>query len=321
MDDGVSARLTATAFPEPPPVLGVWLGEELGAQPARTSRATARAVEALGFGVLWISESVAKEALSHAALLLGATESITIGTGIASLWARDPTAMMNGGRTLVEAHPGRLILGLGVSHEMRVRQRGHDLGRPLAVMAEYLEAMGNAPYEGPVPEHDPVPVIAALGPKMLELAAKRSAGALTYLVPPIHTSQARASMGTGVWLGVEQAILLEDDPGVARQVARRYLSRYLQRPNYTRNLQRLGWDPRHFADGGSDDLVDALVAWGDEALVEDRVRQHLVAGADHVCIQPLRATPEGRSIEQLARLTRLAEIRPAGSESVPTAGS
>lgn len=311
----MSATGSATEFRRRPPTIGVWLGEELGARSAVTARGTARAVEALGFGVLWISESVAKEILSHAALLLDATESMAIATGIASVWARDPMALINGGRTLVEAHPERLILGLGVSHEMRVRQRGHRPRRPLAVMSDYLDAMGRATYEGPAPKHDPPLVLAALGPRMLELAAERCAGALTYLVPPTHTSGARAQIGPSGWLGVEQAILLEDDPTVARQVARRYLDRYLQRPNYTRNLERLGWRPPDFAGGGSDELVDALIAWGNEASIESRVRQHLAAGADHVCIQPLRAAPEGRTVEQLARLAELTELSPTGGRT------
>lgn len=297
---------TSSAVLERP--IGLWLGEELGARSAAGTSATAQAVEQAGFGVVWISESVAKEVVAHATQILEWTERIVVGTGIASIWARDAMAMANAGRTLSEAHPDRFVLGLGVSHEVRVVQRGHVMAQPLQTMADYLDAMQAAQYEGPAPRHEPPLVLAALGPRMLSLAAARTAGALTYFVPPAHTLQARAVMGPDAFLAVEQAVVLADSAQKGRQIARAYMERYLQRPNYTRNLQRLGWPAEATRSGGSDDLVDALIAWGDEEAIQARVQEHFNAGADHVCIQPLRAQRGDTSLTDLERLAFLTDL-------------
>ena len=279
--------------------IGVWLGA-IGALPAAEERSAVRELEAVGYGTIWFGETpFSKEALSHAALILDATERVTVATGIASIWLRSPSSAASGAATLVEAYPGRFVLGLGVSHAPIVASIGHDYTKPLTRMREYLDAMDASRYTGPLPA-DPAPrVLAALAPKMLELARDRAQGAHPYLVTPEHTVRARAILGVGPLLAPEQAFVLESDPVRARTVAREHLKVYLTLPNYAENWRRSGFDEADLADGGSDRLVDALVAWGDESAVRERVEEHFAAGADHVALQALGEDPVGQ-------LTRLA---------------
>jgi len=272
---------------------------------APAARDLARAIESLGFRALWIQESLgSKETFAHASLLLGATDRLIVATGIANIWARDPVAMANGARTLVDAYPDRFLLGLGVSHAPVVKTRGqHEYARPFDYMRRYLDAMDAAPYVGPKVE---VPrALAALGPRMLRLAAERTLGAHPYFVPVEHTIIARKELGDGPLLAVEQAAVLIDDPAAARQAARRHMKRYLDLDNYTSNLRRLGWSDEDLAKGGSDRLVDAIVAWGDASAVRARVEEQRRRGADHVCLQMLRADPATppslRDLETIAR--------------------
>jgi probable F420-dependent oxidoreductase len=285
--------------------VGVWTFQ-VGRLAATEARAFVREVEALGFPALWFPETLnSKEALSQAALLLSFGERITVATGIANIWARDPLAMANGARTLAEAYPGRFVLGIGVSHAPSARMRGRVYERPFATMVEYLDRMDAAPYAGP-PLHEPVPwVLAALGPRMLRLAAERTLGAHPYFVPVEHTAQARQVLGPDPLLAVEQAVVLETDPERARQVAREHMRRYLELENYTNNLRRLGWSDADLARGGSDRVVDAIVAWGDVEAVRRRIETHIKAGADHVCVQPLE---EGAALNTLGQLRALAPV-------------
>jgi probable F420-dependent oxidoreductase len=247
-------------------------------------------LDELGFGALWFPESRGREALAQSAMLLGATRRIVVATGIANIYARDAVTMGNGHRTLAEAHPGRFLLGLGVSHRPNVEDvRGHRYLPPVRAMREYLDRMDAAPYAPPPPDPAPTRVLAALGPKMLELSAERTAGAHPYFVPVEHTERARAILGAGPLLAPEQAVVLERDPTRAREVARAHMATYLRLENYTNNLRRLGYGDADLADGGSDRLVDAIVAWGSLEDVVARVTAHLDAGADHVCIQVLPA--------------------------------
>ncbi|MDC7336772.1 LLM class F420-dependent oxidoreductase [Streptomyces lydicus] len=269
--------------------IGVWHGG-LGRIPAATARRAAAEIEQLGYGALWFGEGPGtKEAFSHAALLLAATERITVATGIANIWGRDAAAANGATHTLAEAYDGRFLLGLGASHAPIVSLRGHTYAKPLAAMRDYLDGMDAAPYEGPVAEPPPARVLAALGPKMLELARDRAAGAHPYLVPTDHTARAREILGDGPLLAPEQAVVLETDPAKARAAARAHTRFYLELPNYVGNLRRFGFDDDDFTGGGSDRLVDALVAWGDVDAVRRRVQEHLDAGADHVALQPLAA--------------------------------
>jgi probable F420-dependent oxidoreductase len=271
--------------------VGIWTFA-LDQQPSAKAREAAAEIEALGYGALWIPEALGREAFTSAALLLGGTRSLRVATGIANVWARDAMAMAAAQRTLAEAYPGRFLLGIGVSHAPLVEGvRGHRYARPLTFMRAYLDAMDAAPFMAVGPEVPPERVIGALHPKMLRLAAERSAGAHPYLVPPEHTARARAVLGTGPLLAPEQAAVLERDPTRARAVARMHLATYLPLPNYARNLLALGFTEADLADGGSDRLVDALVVWGDVDAIAARVRAHHDAGADHVCVQVLPASP------------------------------
>ncbi|AOP49642.1 LLM class F420-dependent oxidoreductase [Streptomyces lydicus] len=281
--------------------IGVWHGG-LGRIPAATARRVAAEIEELGYGALWFGEGPGtKEAFSHAALLLAATGRITVATGIANIWGRDAAAANGAAHTLAEAYDGRFLLGLGASHAPIVNLRGHTYAKPLAAMRDYLDGMDAAPYEGPVAEPPPARVLAALGPKMLELARDRAAGAHPYLVPTEHTARAREILGDGPLLAPEQAVVLETDPAKARAAARAHTRFYLELPNYVGNLRRFGFDDDDFTGGGSDRLVDALVAWGDVDAVRRRVQEHLDAGADHVALQPL-AADGGLGLDQLRAL-------------------
>ena len=283
--------------------VGVWSFPDR--LPAPEAARFAQRVEALGYAALWLPEAVGRDPFASAAWLLANTERLIVATGIASIYARDAFAMKAAQMTLAEQSGGRFLLGLGVSHAPMVEMvRGHSYGKPVATMRAYLDRMDQAAYAAIAPEQAPPRVIAALGPKMLELARDRCQGAHPYLVPPEHTARARAILGPDAWLCTEQKVLRETDPSAARTIARGALAIYLNLPNYRNNLLRLGYDDKDFADGGSNRLVDAIVAWGDEKVLAERVRAHLEAGASHVCIQPLH--PAGEPIPDEPILEALA---------------
>jgi probable F420-dependent oxidoreductase len=245
-------------------------------------------LDGLGFGAVWVPEAVGREAFTNAALLLRGGTDIVVATGIASIWARDAMAAGAAHRTVTEAYPDRFLLGLGVSHQPLVEGvRGHAYSKPYSAMSSYLDGMDASLFMAAEPTTEPQRVLAALGPKMLGLARDRAAGAHPYFVPPEHTVAARAELGEGPLLAVEQAVVFETDPTRAREVARTHTRTYTGLPNYANNLKRL--DPTltddDFAKGGSDRLVDTIVAWGDMDAVLARVQAHHDAGADHVCIQ------------------------------------
>ena len=272
--------------------VGLWTSK-LDMQPTERVRAAVAELEELGWSSLWCWEVFGREALTNAGLLLAATRRMVLGTGIASIWARDPAAMAAAQRTLAEAYPARFVLGIGVSHGPLVDARGHRYQRPLDKMRAYLDAMDAAPWQGPPLAEEPPRVLAALGPRMLALAAERSAGALTYNATPEATAWARSILGAEPLLAVEQAVVVEDDPAEARRIARGVLAFYMTLPNYLRAWERLGFGPEDLAEGGSDRMVDAVVAWGGPEAIAERVRAHLDAGADHVCLQVLDPDPDG----------------------------
>ncbi len=267
--------------------VGVW-SFALQTHPAAIEQAAAATYEDLGYRAAWFPESIgSKEAFSHAALLLAGSPRVVVATGIANLYARDAAAMVAGARTLADAYPGRFVLGIGVSHAPSVAKRGGMYGRPIETMTAYLDAMDAADWVGPAVERPPL-VLAALGPRMLELAAQRADGAHPYFVPVEHTKVARERLGPDPVLAVEMTAVLETDRSRSREVARAFAGRYLASANYANNLLRLGWSDADVAGTGSDRLIDAVVAQGDAAAIAARVREHLDAGADHVCVQ-LRA--------------------------------
>jgi probable F420-dependent oxidoreductase len=283
--------------------LGVWTW--LDALEARACAEFAQRIEALGYGALWLPEAVGRDPFASIGFLCARTLRLVFATGIANVYARDAMAMRAGQRTLAELSDGRFVLGLGVSHAHLVTGvRGHEYGRPVATLRAYLEALEKAPYVGPPPREEPPIVLAALRPRMLELARERARGAHPYFVPPEHTERARRILGREAWLCPEQKILLETDAAKARGVARAAMKIYLGLPNYQNNLRWLGYGDADFAGGGSDRLVDAIVAWGDETALRRRIQAHRDAGADHVCVQPLR--PDGRPGPHLEVLELLA---------------
>jgi probable F420-dependent oxidoreductase len=289
--------------------VGVWSGA-LNLLPAAEAREAVAAIEGLGYRGLWFPEPVAgKEALTHAALLLAWTERITVAAAIANIWARDAIAMANAARALSDAYPERFLLGLGASNEVSVPARGHEFGRPLSRMRSYLDELDEAPYLAPEPAPPVRRFLAALGPKMLALAGERSLGAHPYFVPVEHTAFAREVLGPDPLLVVAQPFVLMDSVGPDDAAVRRHtdthMSFYLAREPYRRNLRRFGWTDADFEGAGSDALHRAIVAFGDAEQVAERVRAHLDAGADHVCVQPLHVEAAD---PRLAALRRLAPV-------------
>ena len=254
-------------------------------------------LDELGYGCVWTGEGLGtRELFTNAAVVLGGTRRIAFGAGIANIWVRDPVTMVTAARTLMESYPGRFVLGLGVSHREQVDPRGHVYARPLQAMREYLDAMDAAPFVSPMPEETaataPVPrILAALRPPMLRLAAERADGAHPYMTVPAATAHARELLGADAFLAPEQAFVLTDDVSGARRIGRAYLAWYLGVENFRKSLLWQGFSEDDLDGGGSDRLVDAIVAWGDEAAVQARVKEHFDAGASHVCVQAVAEDP------------------------------
>ncbi|HXV94346.1 MAG TPA: LLM class F420-dependent oxidoreductase [Pseudonocardia sp.] len=254
-------------------------------------------VERLGFGAIWIGGSPPGD-LALAESLLDATDHITVATGIVNMWAVPPEEVAASYRRVEAAHPGRFLLGVGIGHPEAVR----GYRRPYGTMVDYLDRLDTAgvPVTGRV--------LAALGPKVLTLAGERTAGAHPYLTTPEHTALARELLGPGPLLAPEHKVVLQTDPGRARAIGRPPIARpYLGLVNYTGNLQRLGWSDDDLEGGGSDTLIDALVAHGDAAAVAARLTEHLDAGADHVCAHVLPAT--GDPLPTLRALSQALALR------------
>ncbi|MBU6515951.1 MAG: TIGR03620 family F420-dependent LLM class oxidoreductase [Acidobacteriota bacterium] len=270
--------------------IGIWTSahELLAPTP---SDGVAADVEALGFSALWFPESWGRESLTSATLLLAATSSLTVATGITNIWGRDAVATVNAARTLNAAFDDRFVLGLGVSHQPLVeRLRGHEYHSPLVNMREYLNAMDRAPmhaYEG---SHPYARVIAALGPRMLELGSELAHGVHTYLVNVEHTLMAR-SLVADTFLGVEQAVVVGQGREEFLKRAHAHLEFYTGLENYRANWRRMGFGPDDFVRGGSERLCDAMVVHGDVSDIGERVHEHFSAGADHVCLQVLGPDP------------------------------
>jgi probable F420-dependent oxidoreductase len=261
-------------------------------------------IEEWGYSALWMPEAVGRDPFSLIGYLAAKTSRLVFATGIANIYARDAMTSKAILKTCGELAPGRFVLGLGVSHGHLVSGvRGHEYKKPLSTMRAYLEGIESALYMGKQPEIEPPIVIAALRDKMLALAAEKTRGAHPYFVPPEHTARAREVMGPDAWLCPEQMVLLETDESKAREIARSNMKTYTRLPNYQNNLRQFGYTDEDFEGGGSDRLVDAIVAWGDEKTIWERVQAHYDAGANHVCIQPFRADgagPDMRLLEAFA---------------------
>ncbi len=289
--------------------VGIWTGA-LDVVPSSRARELAAELEGLGYGAVWIPEVAGRDPFVHLSMLLSATERIVGATGIANIWARDAVATSCATKTLEEAYPQRVLIGLGVSHQPLVDDlRGHDYGKPLTAMRRYLDGIDQAPFSAERPSTPPKYVLAALRTKMLQLSAERTEGAHPYFVTPEHTVRARETLGADALLCPEQAVVLESDPDRAREIGRGHTTTYLKLPNYVNALLDLGFDEADLNDGGTDAVVDALVAWGDVDTIRDRVQQHLGAGADHVAVQALpvekRGVPDDQWRELAPALTAL----------------
>lgn len=287
--------------------LGLWTFQ-LDMQPMKEAQKYIAQIDDLGFGAVWVPEAVGREPFASTSLLLSASERIILATGIASLHARSSMTMQAGWKTVTEAFPDRFLLGIGVSHQPAVEGfHGASYDKPYSTMVSYLEAMDRGLYFAAQPSTPPARCLAALGPKMLKLAAERSLGAHPYFVPVEHTPIARAALGPDALLAPEQAVVFSTNADEARAVARGFMSTYLGLPNYTNNLRRLGWTDDDIAgpNGPSDRLVDAIVAWGTLDDIRDRIKAHLDGGADHVCVQVLSANPAAVTMDEFKQLATL----------------
>jgi probable F420-dependent oxidoreductase len=267
---------------------GIWSGALRYGDPVATA-AAATELEALGYAALWIPD-IGGDVFASIENLLAPTSSIVVATGILNLWMHTAEETAAHHARLTTAYGPRSLIGIGVSHAPLIdRTEAGRYAKPLAQMGAFLDGLDAAP----VPLAADSRVLAALGPKMLEVARQRSAGAHPYLVTPEHTNVARQALGPGKFVAPEQAVVLDTDASAARAIARTHLAGYIQLPNYTNNWMRLGFTPDDLADGGSDRLVDAFVAWGGEEAIVERVQAHRDAGADHVCVQVLTDDPTG----------------------------
>ncbi|MFT5202049.1 MAG: putative F420-dependent oxidoreductase [Candidatus Aldehydirespiratoraceae bacterium] len=281
---------------------GVWFFTDM--LTTEQSRETAARIESLGYSALWVPDTLGRDPFVNAATLLDATDELIVATGIASIHMRHPGMMKQGAHSLAEFSGGRFVLGLGVSHAPMVeglRQLPYD--KPLSTMRTYLDAMNGSMYMSVPPAEEPLVVLAALGPKMLAMAAEKTAGAHPYWSTPEHTAQAREIMGPDALLCVEQKCVLTTDVEVAHEATRTQLSMYADLPNYRNNWLRLGFTEEEIEDRVPR-FLDAVMAWGDESAIADRIQAHYDAGASHVCIQPVntqdRSQPDWTLLEALS---------------------
>jgi probable F420-dependent oxidoreductase len=276
---------------------GIWSAGLRYGDAGQAAEAAAE-LEDLGYSALWVPD-VGGDLFGAVDRLLGATGSVTIATGILNLWMHEPADSASTHARFTAQHGDRFLVGIGVSHAPLI-----DAGepgryrKPLAAMRAYLDGLDAAEPPLPVDRR----VLAALGPKMLALAGERTAGTHLYNVTPEHTAAARSALGDGALVLPEHAVAFTKDADEARQWGRAHLAGYLGLPNYTNNLRRAGFGDADLADGGSDRLVDALVAWGDEATIAAKVGEHRSAGADHVCIQVLGPDAMGFPLDTWRRL-------------------
>jgi probable F420-dependent oxidoreductase len=283
---------------------GVWTGGFGGLDVGALGEA-AREIEELGYGAVWSGEAPgSREVFTQSLALLGATERLAFGAGIMNIYLRDAGVANAAARTVAALHPGRFVLGVGVSHRPIIEgMLGLEYGKPLATMRTYLDAMEAAPFGAPEGRTPGPPVlIAALGPKMIELARERTEGSHPYLVTPEHTRQSREILGAGKILAVEQGVVLTTDRAVGLARGRRHLETYKSLPNYRNNWLRLGFTDEETQGELSDRLVEALVVWGDEEAIAARVAEHHGAGADHVCVQVFGEDPTALPMSELRRL-------------------
>ena len=252
--------------------IGIW---STSVRFAPEGREAAAELEALGFGTVWIPGGIDDGVIASLDALLDATSRVKLATGIINIWKHDPADLAAWWQGQSPERQARLFLGLGVSHGPLI---GEAWAKPLAKMTSFLDGLDAAGMPS-----DRL-CLAALGPKMLELAASRTAGAHPYMVTTKHTAIARRAMGADALLAPEQGVVLEGDPTKAREIARGFVQHYARLPNYANNWRREGFTDEEIA-SLDDRLIDALIAWGDLGAISARLDEHFAAGADHVCLQ------------------------------------
>jgi len=266
--------------------------------------AFAHKLERLGYSALWFPETFGRDPFVCASHVLGATERLNAGAAVAVIWKRTAAAMAGASRTIGEMFPGRFVLGMGVSGGPFMKRHGLDYSKPLSHMREYLGQMRTGPYYGPRPEVEPPVILAALRPKMLELAGRETMGTITALTPPEAIAPVRTLLGADKWICAQQVVMLESDATRARAAARKFMHFYLGSPTDLTHLRALGFTDGDLAGDGSDRLIDSMVVWGDEAKLRSCLEAHLKAGANQVVISPLSSAgghrPEERVLEALA---------------------
>lgn len=284
--------------------IGLWSGS-LDGVPGSQVRDVVQEIEALGFGTYWYPETVGREAFVNATMILSSSTKLKAATGIASIAARTAMAMQAGWKALSEAYPERFILGMGVSHgHMVTKLHKSPYEKPYSTMVGYLDNMDSVPYFGVAPTGPLYRVLAALGPKMLELSRDRTMGAHPYFTTPAHTAEARAILGPDKLLAPEQMVIFETDSARARETARKNMSVYTRLPNYANNLMRLGFSADEIKEQ-SDRLVDEIVCWGTLDKIAARIGEHHDAGADHVCVQVLMHEGAALPMAQWRELAQL----------------
>jgi probable F420-dependent oxidoreductase len=282
--------------------VGAWTFTFDGRPPDRMARDVA-AIERMGYRALWMPEGGgSSDILTNLGWTLASSDRLTVASGIANVSAREPEVLARGAAFLDEAYGHRLVLGIGVGHSYSTLRRGISWDRPLSRMRTYLDAMDADGLPRPAPR-----MLAALGDGMLRLAASRSLGAHSYFVPVSHTRRAREVLGADPVLAVEVGVLPGADDALARDWAHTWAAGYLDLPNYANNWRRLGFGEDDVAGSGSDALLEAAFAWGSADAIASRVRAHLDAGADHVCVQVIGA-PDGDPDADLGRLEELAPV-------------
>lgn len=259
----------------------------------------ARRIEALGYQAVWYPEVYYYESFTLGGFLLSHTEKLIVASGIANVYGRDAMTCVQAGRSLKSFYGDRFVMGLGVSHPSIVSgAHGHEYGKPLTTMRQYLDDMERA--KGHLLGSDPEVVIGAMGWKMIELSGERTAGAHPFNSPPEHTRRARELLGPDKWLCTAQHVIWTTDAKAARAAARKALEFYFVTPNHYNNWLRLGYTQEDLQHGGSDRLIDALVVYGTEAQIRDRVQQHFDAGATQVILNTIRLLPPESTPKVLA---------------------
>jgi probable F420-dependent oxidoreductase len=266
--------------------VGVWSGLLRRGDRQKAVEAAAE-LEELGYSALWFPGGGHADIVEHTWALLKATHTAVIATGIVSVWTHPAGATAEAHHAFNAAYPGRFLLGIGISHQPAVESAGITYEKPLQKLRSYLDELDAAPHPVPIDER----IIASLGPLSLKLSRDRSLGTHPYFMPVEHTRISRAAVGPDKVVAPEQMVVLETDPARARSIARAAMDRYLHAPNYVNNLLRLGYSDADVSNGGSDRLVDELIAWGGPDKISQRIREQHAAGADHVCIQVLTENP------------------------------